>query len=80
MDMVAGNFSYFNRRIMLLFIMIFIVYVIIRIISTAFLPDIVSEIILYMFMAASLGMLGWIIYTQERNNKRFLQIYNSYSE
>lgn len=77
-DIVAGNFSYFNRRIMLLFIMVFVVYVIIRIISITFLPDIVSEIILYLFMAGSIGMLGWVIYTQERNNKRFLSIYDSY--
>lgn len=78
-EMVNGNFTTFNQKGILTFIVSFLLFLGLRTVASWLLPDIASTLLEFAFIAVTIGMGIWVIMTIEKNNKRFHQVFMRYS-
>ncbi|MBD3329081.1 hypothetical protein GF357_01150 [Candidatus Dojkabacteria bacterium] len=79
-EMIAGNFTNFNSKPLLLFILAFIAYLILKLIVGLGLPDILGIILDVGFALGLVFIAVWVFLSQEKNNKAFLRTYLKYQQ
>ena len=79
-EIVAGNFTRFRRRPVILFLVVLLAYFFLRVISQLWLPELISTILDFGFAGVLIAALFWIARSIEDNNRRFKRIFMSYEK
>lgn len=78
-EMIAGNFTNFNSKPLLLFIIAFIAYLVLKVIVGLGLPNFIGIGLDVAFAFSLIFIAVWTFMSQEQNNKAFLKTYLEYN-
>lgn len=77
-EMLDGHFASFNTKTILIFIVVFVTYLVLRMLLSG-LADVVGTVMDWAFGGALLFMLYWVYTSIEKNLKRFSELHRTYS-
>ncbi|WKZ31242.1 MAG: hypothetical protein QY318_00510 [Candidatus Dojkabacteria bacterium] len=78
-EMVDGNFTRFNQKTILAFVVIFVIYLLIRLFLYPIMPDVVNSALNFFFGAVVLALGVWLWLTVSKNLEKFKALYNGYA-
>lgn len=78
-EMVEGNFTRFNQKTILAFLAIFGVYLVIKLLLFSYLPDLIDQILNFIFGALVIALGIWLWLTVSKNLMKFKSVYRGYT-
>jgi len=79
-EMLGGYFSTFNTKTVFMFVILFLAYFVIKIVSFSYFPKVVDNVFDGLFVVVAIWMIYWLYISVNRNLKRFEDVCMSYSQ